>query len=297
MQVRAEVGLPNYASNGMGICELRKDKSEDNREGKQKIPFPKFYVLVNLPDDDEIVEKQTRRCVSRKDIQIPANAIIIDLTKIDKEPENRTEKIEVIDLTVVDEDAEKPSRITEDKKIIETAKSMIPEIINDVLRVIFKHVIDDIFENILKDETVGKEARSIMCTDRRFNILFANVFFKELNYYVKKMRVFETLSEDEITSEINDVENTELLELLPKIKLYRSEFLLRVMTKNKSFENIFLRNKDQAATEYIYMILEDIMIRDNFDSHIFAIIKKVFSLEALEKNGLQDMLRKNTKKK
>ncbi|CAG8783094.1 10680_t:CDS:1, partial [Cetraspora pellucida] len=46
------------------------------------------------------------------------------------------------------------------------------------------------------------------------------------------------------------------------------------------------------ATEYINMILEDIMIRDDFDSHIFAMIKKVFSLEALEKNGLQDMLRK-----
>ncbi|CAG8847815.1 17524_t:CDS:1, partial [Racocetra persica] len=188
-----------------------------------EVEFERY--VVNLPDD-KIVERQTRRCISRKDIQIPTNAIIIDLTRIDKEPENRTEKIEVIDLTV-DEDAEKLSRITKDKKISETAKSMIPEIINDVLRVIFKHVIDDIFENILKDKNVGKEARSIICIDRRFNILFTNVFFKELDYYVKKIRVFETVSEDEITSEINDVKNTELLESLPEIKMYKSEFLLR----------------------------------------------------------------------
>ncbi|CAG8770976.1 20934_t:CDS:2, partial [Racocetra persica] len=162
-------------------------------------------------------------------------------------------------------------------------------------------VIDDIFENILKDENVGKEAGSIMCTNRRFNSLFTIVFFKELNYYIKQIRVFETVSlpqtEDEITSEINNIENMELLESLPEIKMYGSEFLLRVMTKNKSFENIFLRNKDQATTEYIYMILEDIIIRDDFDSHIFAIIKKVFSLEALKKNGLQDMLRKKYQEK
>ncbi|CAG8800403.1 5837_t:CDS:1, partial [Racocetra persica] len=84
---------------------------------------------------------------------------------------------------------------------------------------------------------------------------------------------------------------------LPEIKMYKSEFLLRVMTKNKSLENIFLRKKDQAVTEYIYMILEDIMIRDDFDSHIFAIIKKVFSLKALDQNRLQDMLRKKYQEK
>ncbi|KAF0496831.1 hypothetical protein F8M41_020909 [Gigaspora margarita] len=175
---------------------------------------------------------------------------------------------------------------------------MVPEIYDDILRVIFRHVINDIFENILKDENVGKEVGSIMCTNRRFNILFTKVFFKELDYYVKKMRVFETVSlpqtEDEITSEINDIKNTELLESLPEIKMYRSEFLLRVMNKNKYFENIFMRNKDQDATEYIYMVLEDIMIRDDFDSHIFAIIKKVFSLEALEYKICYE---KNTKKK
>ncbi|CAG8753674.1 20157_t:CDS:1, partial [Racocetra fulgida] len=208
--------------------------------------------------------------------------------------EKRTEKIEVIDLTVVDEDVAKPSLISEDEKIIK---------INDnVLRIIFKHVIDEIFENILKDENVGKEAGNIMCTDRRFNIIFTKVFFKELDYYVKKMRVFETVllsqTEIEVTSEIN-IENTKHLESLPEIKkMYRSEFLLRVMTKNKSLENILLKHKYQAVTEYINMILEDIMsIRDDFDSHIFAMIRKIFSLEALEKNGLQDMLRIKYQKK
>ncbi|CAG8563039.1 8116_t:CDS:2, partial [Dentiscutata erythropus] len=171
--------------------------------------------------------------------------------------ERRTEKIEVIDLTVVDEDVTKQS-------LIETAKSM--------------------------------EAGNIMCTIRRFNIIFTEVFFKELDYYFKKMRVFETVhlsqTENEVTSEIN-IENTERLESHPEIKkMYRSEFLLRVMTKNKSLENIFLKYKYQAAIEYINMILEDIMIRDDFDSRIFTMIKKVFSLEALEKNGLQDILRK-----
>ncbi|CAG8824617.1 45417_t:CDS:1, partial [Gigaspora margarita] len=80
-----------------------------------------------------------------------------------------------------------------DEKIIEIAKSMVPEINDDILRVTFKHVIDNIFENILKDENVKKEARGIMCTNRKFNILFTEVFFKELDYYIKKMRVFETV--------------------------------------------------------------------------------------------------------
>ncbi|CAG8654263.1 1336_t:CDS:1, partial [Cetraspora pellucida] len=253
--------------------DLREKK--DDREKRRKMPFLKFCVLVNLHDDDE---------------------------EVNEEPERQTEKIEVIDLMVVNEDVAKPSLITEDEKIIETAKSIIPEINDDVLRIIFKHVIDDIFENILKDENVGKEAGSIMCTDRRFNIIFTEVFFDELDYYVKKMRVFETVllsqTENEVTSEINDIENTEPLESLPEIKkMYRSEFLLRVMTKNKSLENIFLKDKYQAATEYINMILEDIMIRDDFDSHIFAMIKKVFSLGALEKNRLQDMLRNKYQEK
>ncbi|CAG8817895.1 12451_t:CDS:1, partial [Racocetra persica] len=249
--------------------DLREKK--DDREKRRKMLFLKFCVLVNLHNDDE---------------------------EVNKEPERRTEKIEVIDLTVVDKDVVKPSLITEDEKIIETAKSIIPEINDDVLRIIFKHVIDDIFENILKDENVEKEARSIMCTDRRFNIIFTEVFFN----YVKKMRVFETVllsqNENEVTFEISDIENTEPLESLPEIKkMYRSKFLLRVMTKNKSLENIFLKDKYQAATKYINMILEDIMIRDDFDSYIFAMIKKVFSLGALEKNGLQDMLRNKYQEK
>ncbi|CAG8725081.1 13682_t:CDS:1, partial [Cetraspora pellucida] len=194
----------------------------DDRKKRRKKSFPNCYVLVNLHDDDE------------------------------KVTERRTEKIEVIDLTVVDEDVAKPSLISEDEKIIETAKSMVSKINDDVLRIIFKHVIDEIFENILKDENVGKEAGNIMCTDRRFNIIFTKVFFKELDYYVTKMRVFETVllsqTENEVTSEIN-IENTERLESLPEIKkMYRSEFLLRVMTKNKSLENIFLKYKYQAAT-------------------------------------------------
>ncbi|CAG8674405.1 23967_t:CDS:2, partial [Racocetra persica] len=45
----------------------------------------------------------------------------------------RTEKNEVIDLTIGDEDVAKPSCITEDEKIIETARSMVPEIYDDML--------------------------------------------------------------------------------------------------------------------------------------------------------------------
>ncbi|CAG8684058.1 2708_t:CDS:2, partial [Racocetra fulgida] len=247
------------------IRKSNTDENEDDRDAKRKMPFPKVHLVVNLLDDVEI---------EVEDMQILAN--VIDLTRIDKEPERQTEKNEVIDLMIGDEDASKPSRISEDEKIIETVKLMVPEINNDILRVIFKHIIDDIFENILKDENVGKEAGSIMCTDRRFNILFTEVFFKELDYYVKKMRVFETVSLPQIEDEkTNDIENTELLESLPEIEI----------------------NKNQAATEYIYMILEDIMIRDDCDIHIFAMIKKVFSLEALEKNGLQDMLRKKYQEK
>ncbi|CAG8684391.1 18097_t:CDS:1, partial [Racocetra persica] len=47
----------------------------------------------------------------------------------------------VIDLMVVDEDVAKPSLISEDEKIIETAKSIVFRINDDVLRIIFKHVI------------------------------------------------------------------------------------------------------------------------------------------------------------